>query len=154
MVANTSTGFTLLEVLIVIAIVSAIAALGLFISMDVYRGFLHRSERDTVVSLLERARSHAMANVGEESWGFCKEGNNYVVFRGTSYTAGAVEASVAAGDASQTQHIPDCSGTGPDPIIVFDQLSGKPLAAVTQITVQQSGGTDTITINDQGTISW
>jgi len=146
-------GFTLLEILIVIAIVSAVAVLGLFISMDVYRGFIHRSERDTIVSLLERARSHAMANIGEAPWGFCAVSGSYVIFSGTTYSASTVETSIATSSASVVTGVPVC---GPDPsgAIIFAQLSGKPVAAVTPITVQQTGGTATIIINDQGTITW
>src|SRR3989344_5249325 len=81
-------GFTLVEVIVVIAIVGLIFGLGLFMSFDVYRGFSHRSERDVIVSLLERARSHAMANVGQSAWGFCEDaGNNYIIFHGTVYAA-------------------------------------------------------------------
>lgn len=144
-------GFTLLEILIVIAIIGLIAALGLFISMDVYRGFLHRSERDTIVSLLERARSHAMANIGGSAWGFCALGGNYVVFRGTDYPTGTVETSVATSSALVT-NIPYC-GPNPGDVIVFAQLSGTTTPAT--ISVQQGAApAATITINDHGTILW
>ena len=151
-------GFTLIEILVTLAVVTALIALGLFISMDVYRGFLHRSERDTVVSLLQRARSHAMANIGQSPWGFCKDaGGSYVVFRGASYAPDEVETSVAASGAPAITGMPQCgSPPGPPPNeIVFTQLSGTTTSGIPDITIKQGAApADTITINDQGTIIW
>ena len=60
-----------MEIIIVIAMFGALLALGLFMSMDAYRGFSFRSEEDTVVSLLQKARSRAMNNMNQTPWGVC-----------------------------------------------------------------------------------
>lgn len=136
--------FTLIEVLVAIAILVTIIGLGLFMSLDVYRGFSHRSERDTVVSLLTKARSHAMANIYETSWGVCYISPNYIIFRGSTCTAGVSTNEVLAASPATVVNWPTA--------IVFTQLSGD--SAGGTITLTQNAKTDTITINNEGTINW
>jgi prepilin-type N-terminal cleavage/methylation domain-containing protein len=140
-----SKGFTLLEILVVIAIFTVLIALGLFMSMETLRGALSRSERDTVVSLLERARSRAMANIGQSPWGMCYLAPNYVVFKGTACSAATAVDTVAANPGTAT------TGLLP-PGIVFSQLAGTTTPA--SVTVTQSGRTSAITINYEGAIIW
>jgi prepilin-type N-terminal cleavage/methylation domain-containing protein len=143
-------GFTLIEILVVIAIIGLIFGIGLFLSFDVYHGFSHRSERDIIVSMLERARSYALANVEQAPWGFCVAAGHYEVFHGASYSAGAVEQSLATSSAATVLGAPGCA-TNP---VIFAQLSGTTTAAGPITITQGSAPADTITINDQGTISW
>lgn len=145
-------GFTLIEVIVAFAILALVLALGLYVSLDVYRGYTYRSERATVVALLTRARSHAMANIDQSPWGLCEDAGwaTYILFRGAGYSASAlVDESVPVAPAGQVTGLSTCTpGAG----IVFSQLTGTTSAAT--ITVQQSTGPATITINDEGTISW
>jgi prepilin-type N-terminal cleavage/methylation domain-containing protein len=142
-------GFTLIEVIVVIAILTIVMTLGLFMSLDVYRGYQYRSERGVLVALLERARSHAMANVGQSAWGLCKEGDYYALFGGSAYSPGAVEESIPASKAATVLGVPECSGGA----VVFAALSGTTTPAT--ITVEQgTAPTATITLNDHGTIIW
>lgn len=140
-------GFTLIEIIVVIAILTGLMGLGLFMSMDSYRAYLSRSERDTVVSLLERARSHAMANIYQTPWGVCYISPNYIIFRGTTCTAGA--ATNEATPANPGVAISGLDSTSP---IVFSQLSGSTAGGVVIVTEQ--GRVSTITINYEGTIIW
>src|SRR3989344_4568836 len=55
-------GFTILEVSIVIGLFAMLIALGLLLSMDVWRGSSFQSEQDVVTSLLYKARSRAISN--------------------------------------------------------------------------------------------
>jgi prepilin-type N-terminal cleavage/methylation domain-containing protein len=145
-------GFTLIEIIVAVAILLCVLALGLLISLDVYRGYAYRSERATVVALLTRARSHAMANVNQAPWGVCEDagGGVYKLFRGAGYSASAyVDESVPVAPAGQVTGLPACtSGAG----IVFSQLSGTTTAAT--ITVQETAGPQTVTINSEGAIIW
>ena len=61
----TMSGFTLIEILVVSAIITVLASLGLLMSFDVYRGFSFHSEVSTVASLLMRARSRSLANINQ-----------------------------------------------------------------------------------------
>jgi prepilin-type N-terminal cleavage/methylation domain-containing protein len=144
---NKKAGFTLIEIVIAIAILTAMLALGLFMSMDSYRAYLSRSERDTVVSLLQRARSHAMANSYNTTWGLCYISPNYIIFRGSTCTAGA-----ATNEATPANTGAVITGLSSAPWVVFSQVAGTTTAAT--ITVTENTKVSTITINNEGTINW
>ena len=52
-----SKGFTLVEILIAIALLIVILSLGLFISFDFYKNYAFRSEKNIIVSILQKARN-------------------------------------------------------------------------------------------------
>ncbi len=140
-------GFTLIEILVVIAIVTMLMALGLFMSLDSYRSSLSRSDRDQVVSLLQKARSRSMANINQASWGVCYISPNYILFRGSACTAGAsTNEAIGASNGVSVTGLADVSP------VVFTQLSGTTTSAT--VVVTQQGKSATININDEGTISW
>jgi prepilin-type N-terminal cleavage/methylation domain-containing protein len=140
-------GFTLIEILIVMAILITLIGLGVFMSMDSYRAYLSRSERDTVVSLLQRTRSRAMANVYQTPWGMCYIVPNYIVFRGTTCTAGAATNETTPGNSSAV--LTGLTSVSP---VVFSQIAGTTTAAT--ITVTENARVSTIGINYEGTIIW
>ena len=65
----------------------ALAGLGLFVSFNLYRGYILRAERDTLATLLQKARSQAIQNVGASPHGLKIEEQNFILFRGVSYAA-------------------------------------------------------------------
>ncbi len=139
----TSSGFTLIEILVVTAIFSMLITLGLFMSMETFRGVGYRSEQDTIVSLLQKARSRAMNNINQAPWGVCSRGGLYIVFKGLVCitTGDTISASLNATTTGLT-------GNG----IVFTQLSGTTTPAT--VTLTQNGKISTTTINYEGTIIW
>lgn len=144
-------GFTLIEVIVVIAIFATLLALGVFMSLAALRGAYHRSETATVVGLLETARSRAMANMFQTEWGFAHDESmkQYVIFRGSTYNQGATTNEITA--ANPDAEVKDGSNS-PDFKVVFDQLSGD--TSPETITVEEGGKTSTININEEGTILW
>ena len=56
---KTVRGFTLMEIIVVVALFSILTTLGLFMSMETLRGTLSRSEGSVIVSLLQKARVRA-----------------------------------------------------------------------------------------------
>ncbi len=140
-------GFTLIEILVSIAILTTLIGLGLYMSMDSYRSYLSRSERDTVVSLLERARSRAMANVYQTPWGVCTSGTSYIVFRGTTCTLGA-----ATNEETPLNPGAVIAGMDSTSPVVFSQLAATTTGKV--VTVTEQSKVSTITINNEGTIIW
>lgn len=154
-------GFTLIEILIVMALLGLIMGLGLFMSMDAYRGYSFRSESSVVVSVLEKARSRAMNNMYGTAWGVCFDSANkaYVTFRGVAYTPGAATNESLPAQAGVTiSSLPVCGAPSP---IVFQQLTGKlfpqltPATSIITLTVVEGGHTSaSITINNEGTINW
>ncbi|HCR52495.1 TPA: hypothetical protein DIV48_02485 [Candidatus Kaiserbacteria bacterium] len=137
-------GFTLIEIIIVVAIFSVLISLGLFMSMETLRGTLNRSERDIVVSALQKARSRALANMQQAPWGVCYIAPDYIVFRGFECAPGLpTNETVPANTAN--------SIVFPSPI-VFSQLSATTTGG--SITIAQDGRTATITVNQEGMIDW
>lgn len=143
----------MIEILLAIGIMTTIFAVGLLMSMDTYRGYSRRSERDTLVAVLERARSRAMANVNQHSWGVCFDGTNYIIFSGPNYE-GAITTetipgnpSVTVADTSEAPRLP-CGNGG----IVFAQLTGD--TSEVTITVTQGQVVSNISTNIEGLIDW
>lgn len=161
-------GFTLIEVLIVIGIFALVAGIALFVSMDSFRGYGFRSERDALVGILQKARSQAISNVCLGACGgndgekhgvhFDLAGKKYVIFQTTAnYTTGR--------DASADQVVPINNDAvsftpSPPPDIIFNQLTGEasdqtaaPCApANCTIILTQGLSTAAIQINGEGRI--
>ncbi len=136
--------FTLIEIVVVLAIFSVLILSGLFMSMDTLRGTLHRSERDVVVSLLQKARSRALANMHQSPWGVCYIEPSYIVFRGT----------LCAPELPTNEPVPASSanpGVFSSPI-VFSQLSATTTGGT--VTLVQDGRTSVVTVNAEGAIDW
>ena len=64
-------GFTLIEILVVIAIMSVILSFGLVVDLNIFKGDSFRAEQSTIVSVLSRARSRAIANLFYDDHGVC-----------------------------------------------------------------------------------
>lgn len=141
-------GFTLVEILVVLAIFALLVGVGVTFSIDAYRGNIFRSERGVLVSVLERARSRAITNYQQSSWGVCYIAPNYVIFKGVTCTSGTDTV-----PANQT--IAAASSFGSFPTIVFSQLAGTTTgASITLMDGVSAVNTSTITINNEGTIIW
>lgn len=149
----TTRGFTLVEMLIVIGLISMLGSVVLFIDLSSYRGDAFRAERTTLVTLLEQARADALNNVGEEEHGVAifpsDEPGSYVLFDGPSYVAGS----------STNRTFPTsyevALDAGSPTTIVFEQLSGDVLSpGVITLRDPNRNITTDITINHEGTIIW
>jgi len=138
---KTVRGFTLMEIIVVVALFSILTTLGLFMSMETLRGTLSRSEGSVIVSLLQKARSRAMNNIEQSPWGLCYQNGAYTLFKGLTCAAG--EETPANANASTTGLI-----TG----VVFSQLAGT--TTPTTVVLTQNGRTGTTSINYEGTIIW
>lgn len=135
-------GFTLIEVLIVLGILVVALSFGLFVGMDAYRATAARSERDALVAVLARARSRALANIDQSSWGVCVDGSEYVLFSGTDCVSGSGERVAISPGSLVTISVP----------VVFSPLAATSSNAT--VTIKQNGRTDAITINYEGRIDW
>jgi Tfp pilus assembly protein FimT len=149
---NRSSGFTLLEILIVIAMSMLVGGFALFVSMETFRGSTFHSDRNLLVATLQRARAQAVNNV---CIGVCTDGkphgvhiqsDTYVLFQGSSYSASdplnaVFESSVTTIKTPATLDI------------VFSQLSGATSAATVTLS-DAAGRSSVITINAEGQITW
>ena len=138
-------GFTLVEIVVVMGLFAVLAGFGLFLSIDFYRSYAFRAERDMLISVLQKARSQALNNIRESPHGVRVEEDSYILFQGGSYdpTDPANQAIAAA---------PSISHTGLSEV-VFTQLSGGANASGT-IDITDGLRTVSISINNAGRISW
>ncbi len=149
---KTSAGFTLIEVIIVIAIISFVAAFGLTLNINDWDGFSFRSDCDAIINALLLARSRAVNNIclGSD----CADGKPHgiyfnnssrqiVVFQGDSYNDhDPANEKIELENKSISVFAADENGSVIDKV-VFEQLSGG-----------LKGGSDLITIKLNDVSSW
>ncbi len=145
--SKSGAGFTLFEVLIVLGLFVILAALGLFLSMDLYRGNSLNTEKNMIISILQKARSRAVNNINENQHGVRFESEKYIVFELND-----------SGNNINLQEFPASDSIKiTDPVlpteIIFDQLTGSK-ASGADIKIEGQGLERTITINNEGRISW
>ena len=56
-------GFSLIEIVVVMAIVALLFSIGAIVGVDTYKNYTFRSEQGVLVSVLEKARSRSMSNI-------------------------------------------------------------------------------------------
>lgn len=140
-------GFTIVEVIIAITIIVILGSVGLWLSMDAYRGYTYRSERSNLVSALYKARIASMTNINEVKHGVHIDSiaKTYTIFQGNDY---------ASRDQSFDQVI---YPSGPVSFsgmadVIFDQLSGNTTAGT--LTITDSIRTTVISVNNEGQVNW
>ncbi len=120
---NSLTGFTLIEVLVVLGIVTMIIRATLMFDVNSFRGEAFRGERNTLVVALQTARADALNNINQQKHGVKINPSGfkgYVIFEGNTF---------ASSDTSLHNEIPslytiELAPGSPDEI-VFSQLSGN-----------------------------
>ena len=152
-------GFTLLEILVAIGILSFIFALGLFISMDFAKSYNFQSQNDMVSSVLQKARGQSVNNINQVRHGVHFQGSplQFIIFECPSGTPQCTSYTASASDFSITPSY-DISITAPSlPFdIIFDQLNGDCLSCGSAVNITVNDGTRsyTIEVNSEGKISW
>jgi Tfp pilus assembly protein FimT len=148
-------GISVIEILLVMGIVSVIAAFSMSFSLDSYREYSFRNSRDMLVSVLEKARSQSINNIclgsacsNGKSHGVHLQSGSYVIFQGPNW---------AGRDTNLDETIqidsPAIQISGTD--IVFLQLSGDTSSAGGTITMSDiTGHISVITANAEGRIAW
>lgn len=156
---NSKSGFTLIEILIVIGIMTLLGGIALIVSMDNYHAYAFRAERDTLVSLLQKARSQSMTNVCLGVSGSCTNGRphgvnvstgQYTVFQGQTYAA----RDAAVDEIYQVRGVDVKTKSGSLSEVVFAQLSGDVLNPGYITLLNSDGHVSTTTITREGEITW
>lgn len=146
-------GFTLIEMLIVIGLLAMISAVPIFMNVNNYRGEAFRAEQNALGVALQTARANAFNNINQSKHGVAINPvgyDGYVLFQGDSY---------ATADHSLDVRTPMSYKTSFSPLspaeIIFSQLSGDANydGEITMIDPQR-GMNLLITINHEGRISW
>lgn len=146
-------GFSLLELLIVIAIIALLGGVG----STYYRGFVKSIELQSISKTLGEdlryARSKAMIGEGGVKWGVhvvnVSGGSQYYeLFSTPTNYAGGTVISTTTLSTGLTFSDPS-SGTNKD--IIFSKISGNPVASTT-VVIESEGKYSTTTISSIGTV--
>ena len=149
-------GFTIIEILVVIGIFAMLSAISLIVSLDSYRGYMFRNERDLVVTSLQKARSQSVNNV---CYGTCVNGKPHgvafspvqtIIFQGTSFALRDISADEVMKRSYDAVSItPGSLGE-----VVFAQLSGDVTTPGYVTITDGTAHTSTTTISSNGQITW
>jgi len=138
-------GFTLIEIIIALAILTLLLGITLPLGWDFYTTTTLQSERDTLVSLVTRARAYTLTNRNSAPHGLALSGQTFTLFQGASY---------AAHTPQYDEPFPRTSSvviTGPSEI-VFTPLSGDAPQATFTLTLGNKSRS--ITVNQEGMIDY
>ncbi len=147
-----SRGFTLLELLLVIVIVTVVAALGVFSFTKLNSSQALEKSADLVVSTLNEARALTLSSKGDTQYGVYIEPSQIVLFSGNSYSSSDPANRV------NTLHslvgIQNINLSGGGTSVIFERLTGGTNQAGTlEIFLRSSPGTyRTITITGTGIV--
>ena len=138
-------GFTFVEIIIVLGLLTMLAGFSVFIGLDGYRGYAFRTERAVLVSTLQKARAESLNNVNQSPHGVRFSTNDYVLFEGTDYLSR---------DSSKDETVTTSYGVtfSGSPEIVFEQLSGD--STDSSVALTDGIRTVTVSINGEGRISY
>lgn len=143
---QTNHGFTLLELLLSVAVISALAGL----SLPVYRTLLSKNDLDiaanSTVSSLRRGQVLSQAVDGDTTWGVKVQSGSIVLFKGASY---------AARDTAfdETFDVPTSIGISGTTEYVFSKLTGLPQATGT-VNLSSESDARTVTLNSKGMVNY
>jgi len=126
---SAANGFTIIEILVALALLAAIFGLGFPVTWSFYGTYQFDSESKILVSALEQSRNAAMINRNQSAHGVFFNDDQIVVFQGSSY---------ASRNASLDKIFPRntlISISGPSEI-VFSALSGQVSSSTYTVSYQ------------------
>lgn len=139
-------GFTLIEILIVLALMSLAATVSILIGIDSISRSSAQSERDLAVTFLAAARTAALANVDQSPHGVHIGDDEFVLFSGALYDAANPLNRAYARESVIVV-------VGPEDV-VFSPLSGAVETGAGTLTFTDAGQSATVDINAVGRIEW
>lgn len=143
---NLSQGFTLLELLLSLALIAILAGFSASIFLRIQTKNDLDSSAATVVQNLRRAQLLAQAVDSDIAWGVKIQNGSIILFKGASYATRDT-----AFDEIST--IPNSIGASGVSEIVYNKFTGLPQLSGT-ITLSTNTDTSTVTINEKGTVSY
>ncbi len=145
--ANNNRGFTLIEVLLSVMIISLLVGL----SMPVYQSFQSRNDLDvntqSVAEMLRRAQSYARSGNSDTTWGVHLTTGKLTLFAGGSYAS-----RTTAKD--ETIDMPTSLIISGLTDVIFSKLNGTPSTTGSISLTGTANDTRTVTINDRGMVNY
>jgi prepilin-type N-terminal cleavage/methylation domain-containing protein len=140
-------GFTLIEVLLSIAIVSVLGAM----SVPIYQSLQTRNNLDiaatTLAQALRRTQVLSQAVDGDSNWGVVVQEGNITLFKGASFATRDLDFDEVF-EVSPSITIAGISE------FTFEKLTGKPQVSGSTTLTSSLNETRTVTINGEGTINY
>jgi prepilin-type N-terminal cleavage/methylation domain-containing protein len=147
---NANDGFTIIEVLIAIAIIGVLASL----TIAYFNSFLSRNELKNesikIVDALRRARGQSMAGQSDSQWGVHFESNKYVLFQGNTFTAN--DSFNEETTLAEVLTISSINLNGGGSNVVFSKINGETTQFGTTTIQNDIGETKNIVINAYGNV--
>ena len=145
-----ASGFTIIEVIVVIAIIGFLSAIALpFLSTAIATNDLQIAGEEAVDALRE-AQSSSMSGRNAGRFGVHFETSQFVFFEGATYTVGAPTNVAHPLTGNVTASAITISGGGSD--VHFASHKGEPAETGTIVFSDQSGDTRTVSINAVGMV--
>lgn len=147
-------GFTLIEVMIVIIILSSFFLIGLFVDQGMYSQKTLQEERSLIVSILQKVRNKALNNIYESGHGLHIEKDNYIIFRTIPYNESeSTNENIPRNNKITITGDPELQDSDNEIEIIFTELSGDPIN-VGEIKLDDGLEQKYININKRGLIDW
>ncbi|MES2023876.1 MAG: type II secretion system protein [Patescibacteria group bacterium] len=153
-IKNKKGGFTLIETVIVLGVITIAAGTLMFVDLTSYNASQFQSATNNLISVLQTARASSLNNVDQSAHGVAifpiDHPTSYVIFEGSSYSAryAPKDEIIDSGYAVDL-------GNGSLKEIVFDQLSGDVDANGSIVLIDHVRKLSfTISVNYEGRISW
>jgi len=144
---NSTKGFTLLEMLLSVALITVISGIG----VPIYQSFQTRNDLDiaevAAVQTLRRAQVLSQAVDGDTNWGMLATTSSIILFKGASY---------AARDSGYDEifEIPASITISGTQEYVFSKFTGEPQTTGTTILTSNSNEVRNIVVNSKGMVSY
>jgi prepilin-type N-terminal cleavage/methylation domain-containing protein len=143
---SNSDGFTLLELLLSVALIGALAGL----SLPVYRTLMMKNDLDiaavTLAQSFRRAQTLSQSVDGDITWGVKAQSGSIVLFKGSSY-------STRDSSYDETFDVPTTISIGGTSEFIFAKLTGLPQTTGSVNLSTESDGRS-VSINEKGTVSY
>ncbi|MBI4034750.1 prepilin-type N-terminal cleavage/methylation domain-containing protein [Candidatus Saccharibacteria bacterium] len=143
---KTVKGFSLLEVILTVAIISLLAGIG----APLYLSATNRNElvvaSNVLVQDLYRAQSASRSVIDDEAWGVAVNGQTITLFKGTSF---------ASRDSSFDENyiVPDSINLSGDNQLTYSKLTGLP-ATTASFNLAHNNDNRTVTVNAKGMVDY
>ena len=151
---NHQTGFTLLEIVIVVAIFGVVASIVTLPFLTFRQQTILNTQTEEIITLINKARLSTMASKGGVQYGVRFEADRVILFQGSVYNPLAVTNEVKMIDPALQLSLPtDNGGTTDD--ILFDFITGgtSQNSTTTLIVTSRPQASSTVVINPSGVVT-
>ncbi len=143
--SSSKKGFTLIEALIVVSIITILAVIGVASLSNSRNKNKLSDEQANVVYAFQKARDSAVSGVGNTNYGIHVEADKLTVFQGTAWSGSTVEQQINLPSSITTDQ------TGTD--FIFSRISGASSKSGVIILKQSgTGSTAKVTISADGQV--